>query len=105
MILKDAILTKDTVRTITFQLTAGECLVTRKEFTLTLDVSIYKSVATDVLSGAYGDLGKNMGTVPDILRYKCTAMLSSAARSLSKVASTIDLDENMEALWKVTVPT
>lgn len=98
-------LTPYTLNAITFQLTAGASLKTKRNQTVTLDASVVKNVATAILSMYNGNGSADVATVPEIVRIQCTSMLASAEHSMTDESPSISLTDALAALRQVRVST
>lgn len=105
MLLRNAMLTPDTLNAITFQLTAGATSANRKSPTVALDAALVKSVAASIAAIEPGSEVLASAVVTESLREQCRAILASAELSLVNTAPTITLEDALAALRKVRVAT
>lgn len=103
MLLRNAMLTPDTLNAITFQLTAGASRP--KNQTVTLDANLVKDLATTVMSAANGEGPPDFSNLTSVVKQQCGMLLSSAERSLSDTSPSITIAAALAALRKVRVTT
>lgn len=85
-LLRNAMLTPDTLNSITFQVTANVSLNTTRHHTLTLDASLYKVFSTAVMEATKVEGPSDFTTLTDSLNPQCDSLIEYADRALSEAS-------------------
>lgn len=105
MLLRNAMLTPDTLNAITFQLTTGAALSTTKARTVTLDAALVQSFTSSILELSADDAPEAVLSLTDAQKQQCISMLASAERSLANTTQSITLSDALAALRQVCIGT
>lgn len=105
MLLRNAMLTPDTLNAITFQLTAGAVTNKKRSPTVTLDSSVVKKVTSAIIAAAASPESTDIGGLAVSLKNACQHMLSGAEKSMTDESPSITLTDALDALRQVRVST
>lgn len=103
MLLRNAMLTPDTLNAITFQLTSVSSISQKRSHTVTIDASVVKAVPTAILSTGDGPGDSEAPALSNDIKLQCASLLASAEQALSDTSPSITLADTLAALRQVRV--